>query len=184
MTPLLLLPLALVEWLFVLRSSYGKDGADQMSWITVITLMLMSFVPNAAVQHAGLYFLMFQVCWSYFVAGVAKAMARNWWNGTYLTSIANMKTYGHPGVGKFLMNHRTGAMTLSGGIILWECLFPILLLLPQPIPTAVLVSGILFHLSNAIFMGLNCFFLAFTALYPALMFVVCPELLSRFFSVS
>jgi len=184
MTPLLLLPLALVEWLFVLRSSYGKDGADQMSWITVITLMLMSFVPNTAVQHAGLYFLMFQVCWSYFVAGVAKAMARNWWNGTYLTSIANMKTYGHPGVGKFLMNHRTVAMTLSGGIILWECLFPILLLLPQPIPAAVLVSGILFHLSNAIFMGLNCFFLAFTALYPALMFVVCPELLSRFFSVS
>jgi hypothetical protein len=177
LNPFLFLPFAFIEWLFVLRSSYGKDGSDQLSWITVLTLMIMSFVPSAAVQRAGLYFLMFQVCQSYFVAGVAKSVAKNWWNGIYLTSIANMKTYGHPGAGIFLLEHRMVAIVVSGGVILWECLFPLLLLLPQPVPAIVLASGILFHLSTAIFMGLNCFFLAFTALYPALLFVACPGLL-------
>jgi len=69
------------------------------------------------------------------------------------------------------------SVTLSCATILFEVLGP-LGVLTGPKPTLLfLVSGVLFHLSIAVAMGLNTFFWAFTSPFPAVYYM------SQFFNL-
>ena len=56
-------------------------------------------------------------------------------------------------------------------IVVTEALFPLVLLVPHSIGLYFLVGGALFHASCAFVMGLNSFFWAFVATYPAIYFL-------------
>lgn len=171
-SPVLTVPLALTSLLILLHSSYGLDGADQMLWILVGGLALVTLSNTAGASRIYLWFVALQACLSYFVAGVAKLSARGWRDGSFLVAIAQTSMYGHQRISAFLAARRHTAIAISWLIILWESMFPIVLVAPPPIAAALLCVGVAFHFVNAVVMGLNTFFLAFVATYPAIAFCV------------
>jgi len=76
------------------------------------------------------------------------------------------------------------AITLSWAIIVFECSFFLVFFIDLKYVMILLAMGVLFHLTNAIVMGLNGFLFAFTAAYPAVFYCVltAQDLGIRFFS--
>jgi hypothetical protein len=170
--PWIICPLALLIGLFTIRSPYGQDGADQMAWILITGLALISVVATPVAKTAFLWFIALQSCFSYATAGIAKASAEGWRDGRYLVGICNTRIYGNVHFAQFLASRPALAKLLSLLIIVWESLFPLVLIVPIPFALAILVSGMLFHLANAQIMGLNTFLWSFVATYPAILYCV------------
>lgn len=168
----IIIPAVIFSGLFILRNNYGQDGADQMLWILFVGLAFVTIVSTSEVKSAYLWFVALQSCLAYFVAGTAKATAKGWRDGSYLIGICGTKIYGHPTLANFLRRNPERAKTLARLLIIWECSFPLVLIMPQPIALVMVGSGLVFHLVNAYFMGLNTFFWSFASTYPAILYCV------------
>jgi hypothetical protein len=171
--PRIICPVALLGGLLTIRNAYGQDGADQMSWILFTSLALVSLLPTVAVRIACLWFLALQGCLSYSTAGIAKATAKHWRDGTYLIRILGTKMYGNIAVSEFLNSRPAYARFVARLLIAWESCFPLILFLPPTLVICMLATGVLFHVANAYIMGLNTFFWSFLATYPAILY--CTE---------
>jgi len=84
-----------------------------------------------------------------------------------------MKTriYGHDGLGRWLDLRPGLSKALCWGTIAFECSFILAFIAEPKLLTALLLGGALFHASAALFMGLNGFFFAFVATYPAIVYL-------------
>ena len=163
---------AALTFLVTVRSPYGQNGADQLCWIFFAGLALVQVSSLTAARTTFLWFLALQSCLSYSVAGIAKLSARGWRDGTFLISILGTEVYGNRRLAKQVSAIPGLAKGLSLMLIAWETLFPLILILPSNVAPGFLAMGIVFHLVNAVAMGLNDFFWSFTAMYPATFFVV------------
>ena len=165
-------PAALLGGVFILRNAYGHDGADQMAWIIFCGLTITNLVGTPLAETAYLWFLALQACLAYATAGIAKASASQWRNGSCLIGILGTRIYGHAALTDFLRRKPTFVRLLAPLLIVWQCSFPIVLLAPVPVGLVILGIGVLFHLANAYFMGLNTFVWSFIATYPAIVFCI------------
>lgn len=169
---LLLGILVISSLLYSFRTIAGLDGSDQMNGIISITLFIVYAIDEEVVYKAGLIFISAQCILSYLVAGIAKWRSAQWRNGQAVFEIMNTRTYGYRWVAnKLAQAPRLVNRILSWSIILFEVFFITLLLLPAPWLYVFIFCGILFHGYNAAAMGLNNFFWAFLAAYPALLYV-------------
>lgn len=78
--------------------------------------------------------------------------------------------YGNPWMAVPFTQRPTVAKLAARALIAFECSFPLVLILPDHYSLLLLALGISFHLTAAVLMGLNTFFWAFVATYPAVMF--------------
>src|SRR5207302_4699985 len=101
------LTLLVLGMLFTLRNSYGQDGSDQMSWIIVSGLAIVAIAQTPTAKLAFIWFVTFQVCLAYCVAGFAKASAKGWRDGTYLLGILATRIYGYRSIADRLKDFRT-----------------------------------------------------------------------------
>jgi hypothetical protein len=169
-SPWLVIPLAVSTLLLLLRSNYGLDGADQMAWIIIAGLALTSLSGSSETRAAYLWFIALQSCLSYLVAGVAEASAADWRSGAYLSGIFRTRIYGNLAFARLVTGRPRVAALLARGVIAWECSFVLVLIAPMPMVMLMLAGGVVFHLTTAYLMGLNAFFWAFVATYPAIMY--------------
>lgn len=170
---LLFLGIVLLTTLLInFRSAFGQDGSDQMSSILFITLFFLELLPgNRAVQLAGIGFIALQSCLSYFAAGIAKAQGKKWTSqGTAVYLIFNTSSYGSKPVARWLDSHPLTGKWLTWSVIAAEVSFPLVLISGNYLCWVFIGWGIIFHLLNALIMGLNSFLWAFLATYPAILF--------------
>ena len=170
-SPWCLCPMALLLLLFAIRNPFGQDGADQLALIIFVGAAAATLAGGRAI-NVYLWFIALQVCLSYATAGIAKATARGWWDGSFLVGVAATRIYGHEALAGLLARRPTLSRTLSLFLVTWESVFPLALVAPRPVAYAMIASGVLFHLSNGILMGLNDFFWLFVATYPALFYCI------------
>jgi hypothetical protein len=164
--------LAISSLLFSFRSVVGLDGADQMNLIITITLFIVYTINDEIIYKAGLIFIAAQSILSYLVAGIAKLRSAKWRSGQAVFEIMNTRTYGYKSVANKLSQAPGFVNSLvCWVIIIFEVCFITLLFLPEPWLYIFIFCGIIFHLYNAVAMGLNNFFWAFLATYPALLYV-------------
>ncbi len=154
------------------RQIYGGEGSDQMSLIISICLLTGGGVFFNFVIMAGLimWFIAAQSCLSYTAAGVAKLGSAKWRSGNATFEIFNTTSHGSYPVAHFLSRNHTISFVLSWSAMVFESGFAICLITPWPITAALLLMGVVFHLVNAIVMGLNSFLWIFIATYPAIIF--------------
>lgn len=148
-------------------------GSDSMFFQVQVGLLVASLgVVNPALVRIGLGWIAAQSVLSYFIAGGAKLRNRDWRNGVAMANL--LRTEG-PYVlfrpARVVGNSRTLCVALSWALVLFELVFPFVLLLPWEAKLVVLAAGFLFHLANAAVLGLNRFVWAWSATYPALLFV-------------
>ncbi|MFW0715955.1 hypothetical protein [Pedobacter sp. N23S346] len=149
---------------------YGSDGSDQMSMLIVITLILchMPDLAGSKLREVGLWFIGLQACLSYTVAGIAKLVSSEWRSGTAVRDVFSTKAYGSKQASQFLQKYPAANGFLCWNVIIMETLFPLCLFLPWEYAMVFLIWGFIFHFFTALIMGLNSFFWAFMATYPAI----------------
>lgn len=151
-----------------LRCQYGLDGSDQMLLIVLGSLSIAAIAPNIA--PLCLIFVAMQSVLAYATAGVAKAVSPKWRSWRAMAWIMNSETYGARWIARTLLDHPVLATALGWSVLLAECSFPLAILVPGLLP-AYLAWGAAFHAATAAIMGLNVFFWAFIATYPAIIWL-------------
>ena len=164
----LLLLLILPNVALYYRQAFGLDGADQMSLLILLSL-LICFIPWAdpEIQKVGIWFIGLQLSLSYLVSGVAKLASKEWRTGTAIPGILSTFTYGTRLTRRFFVKHRRLSLAVCWFVIAIEVLIPFGLFFGPQGALVVLGVGLMMHVSIAIIMGLNDFVWGFTAAYPS-----------------
>ena len=142
-----------------------------MTLLILLAVSLALLFPSKPVlQKACLFLIAVQVTLSYFVAGVVKAKERDWRSGRALALLLTQTPYAVPArVQKWVENPRV-AFAGAWLILLFELSFP-LALLDIRLCWIYLGLGLVFHLMNVWVLGLNRFFWAWLAGYPAVVYL-------------
>lgn len=175
LVPLLLLLTSLLVCLRF-RGTYN-GGSDAMTVVVVLGLLIARLGPDVAKgdastlwQRAGLGYIAAQLVLSYFLAGLAKLREPSWRTGTALPRLLAIDAYAVPVSVRRALSGAGLALCASWLVMLFECAFPAALLV-GPVGCALLTAcAMMFHLVNALTLGLNRFLWAWLAAYPALLF--------------
>jgi hypothetical protein len=178
--PALLLAL-IAGCLFNYRTGLGGDGSGQMNTILIAGMASYCLLDGSRWQSLGLWFVALEGCLAYFASGISK-LASPVWRGGATATVLNTLTYGNARIAGMLRTSPKLDRAASWSIILFECIFPLSLIAPYKIAIALLVAGCLFHLLNAVLMGLNVFFWSYVATYPAILF--CNSVIRSSWSTS
>ena len=159
--------LILIRW----RGAFN-GGSDFMT-IVVLTGLLVSqlaqlFVAPALAWKAGLWYIAIHAITSYFISGAIKLMQREWRDGRILVHFLDGGLYG-PLPADSVFRLRPVAILASWSFIVWECLFPAALAGPVWAVVWCAVAAV-FHLLVFRFFGLNRFFWAWSASFPAIVY--------------
>jgi hypothetical protein len=153
------------------RSIYGMDGSDQMT-TQIYAALLLGFAAGTALSlDAALWYIALQSCFSYFTSGFAKIISPQWRKGANVFRIFNTRTYGYEPVARSLRGRPRLTRFLDWSAFIVEMAFPLSLLVGFPGVLLFVAWGVIFHIMNAVVMGLNSFLWAFTATYPAVIYV-------------
>jgi hypothetical protein len=160
----------LIHLLSHLRNQYGVDGSDQMQVIIFASLLAFYATSDPIVQKFSIFFLCFQSLLSYFMSGLAKLSSPTWRGGMAITGITNTESFGNKVLSQILFKKPQLSKLVCWCIIIFECVFPILIFTGIQSTVFFILVGMIFHFSISIFMRLNSFFWSFIATYPALLF--------------
>lgn len=150
-----------------------NGGSDKMTMMSLIALMIAtSHNQNQFYCIAGLGFLALQTVTSYFLAGFVKFRMPSWRNGQVLPTFLRLPQYPIPQKLRQLgVQNPKRLQTFSKLLLGFECLFP-LVFLNYHLAIIFFAVACIFHLVNIWIFGLNRFFFAWIATYPAILFFI------------
>lgn len=172
-SPTLLFSMFLLNAIPAIRSGYGLNGAYQMRLILLFTLSIGCFYGmGSPISVLCLWFIVAQLLLAYFISGFTKLNSPVWRNSLALKGIFSTRCFGHSSLHYLFSRSDSLTTTISWLIFSFEILFFIVLFLPPYYALPIILAGVLFHVFNALFMGLNDFMFAFPAAYPALIYCI------------
>jgi hypothetical protein len=155
----------LIRW----RGAFN-GGSDFMTLVVLTGLLIAQVVSYFASPElgwrAGFWYITIQSITSYFMSGSVKLLRREWRNGSAMTIFLNAAIHGPLSPGHWLRKPWLATLG-SWGFIVWECLAPIALLDARSAVIFCLIAA-LFHFLVFWFFGLNRFFWAWVATFPAI----------------
>jgi hypothetical protein len=164
--------IAVLTILIGLRDTYSNNGADQLTGIILIAISFTALRPGSVVvQYAAIIFIAFQAILSYLTSGAYKLINEGWRNGNNLQAILSTEVFGNLYVKRIMDNLPNSYIIGSFLIMFGELFLGICFLFPPQLCLLVLFTGVLFHLSVAVVMGLNTFLWTFGSTYPAIYFI-------------
>lgn len=168
-TPWVCLALGILS-LFILNRFQGpyNGGSDRMSHLILFCLVLVHFVPGAAMQEYVFGYLALQLILSYFIAGWVKIVNPEWRSGRALQDVFCFSAYPVSEQTRDLANQPHLLYAGAWAVMLFEILFPFSLATQATLIIG-LVLAAMFHLANAWLFGLNRFFWIWLAAYPSLL---------------
>jgi hypothetical protein len=152
------------------RGSFN-GGSDSMTLLVLQALTVARLAEGSSrVAIGALWYIAIQACLSYFIAGVAKLLNPEWRGGRALPGFLALPRYGlSPALSGIAASTPVLALALSWGVMGFECAFPAALM-GREAALGLIGLAMLFHAANAWLFGLNRFFFAWLATYPALLF--------------
>lgn len=152
------------------RGSFN-GGSDFMILMILSALVVLTLLGGTPAATSGvLAYIGIQTVLSYFVGGIVKLRRSNWRKGLALPGFLRFSIYQSGGLQRKIEDNPSLARTLSWLALAFECSFPVALLSPQ-ICVLSISAGLIFHFANFYFFGLNRFFWAWLAAYPALYYL-------------
>ncbi|MEY4027125.1 MAG: hypothetical protein RLZZ329_845 [Pseudomonadota bacterium] len=165
--------LFLIAMLLLLRWRGAFNGGSDFMTLVAITGLLLAHIVGSLTDsplgwRAGLWYISLQTISSYFVSGWVKLMRPEWRSGRAMTLFLDTGVYG-PLPAKSIFRNPTVARICSWSFTVWEGCFPIALLDVRMAWMFCAVAA-LFHFLVFVFFGLNRFFWAWTATFPAVLY--------------
>ena len=155
----------LIRW----RGAFN-GGSDFMTLVVLTGLLIsqwLGYFENPELGwRACFWYITIQSITSYFVSGAVKLLRPEWRNGSAMTIFLNAAIHGPLSQNHLLRNPWLATLG-SWSFILWECAAPLALL---DLRLAILFCSVaaLFHFLVFWFFGLNRFFWAWMASFPAI----------------
>jgi hypothetical protein len=123
-----------------------------------------------------MWFIAGQVALGYSIAGLAKLLGPRWRDGSALVGILSTRTYGNARVKNVIEERQWIGKISSWMVVLWECSFVLIFLVPWPeVWEGALLGGLAFHWITALVMRLWDFALTWTAAYVAVFAVLASR---------
>jgi len=158
--------LVLIRW----RGAFN-GGSDFLTLVVLTGLLIAQFVgvfgDVVLGWQAGLWYITIQAVTSYFMSGWVKILRREWRSGAAMTIFLNAAIYG-PLSPKHALRNRGLALLGSWAFIVWECCAPLVLVNPAFAALFCSVAAV-FHFLVFWYFGLNRFFWAWLASFPAIL---------------
>ena len=158
--------LVLIRW----RGAFN-GGSDFLTLVVLTGLLIAQavgvFGDVVLGWQAGLWYITIQAITSYFMSGWVKIMRREWRSGAAMTIFLNAAIYGPLGP-RHVLRNRGLALLGSWAFIVWECCAP-LALISLELATLFCAVAAVFHFLVFWFFGLNRFFWAWLASFPAIL---------------
>ena len=155
----------LIRW----RGAFN-GGSDFMTLVVLTGLLIAQWLTFFDAPELGwracFWYITIQSMTSYFVSGAVKLLRREWRNGSAMTIFLNAAIHG-PLQQTHLLRKPWLATLGSWSFILWECAAP-LALLDTSLALVFCCIAALFHFLVFWFFGLNRFFWAWLASFPAI----------------
>lgn len=145
-----------------------NGGSDSMTVAVLIGLCLAG--PSGNHAQLGLTYVAVQLLLSYTIAGVVKLVRPVWRAGAALPAFMAIASYGVPAPLQRALSRPWLARLLSWGVIGFECAMPAALV-DVRVCGALLAAAFAFHLGTVLAFGLNRFLWAWSAAYPALIWL-------------
>lgn len=143
-----------------------NGGSDAMNLLLLWTTGLGLFFPET-LGAVCLWYISFQLCFSYFRAGLVKVRNLKWRSGQALGEFLNSPHYERTRISLCLARPGMARRLASWLIMIFEITYPIAVL-NSSLAVSYIALGLIFHLLNVYFFGLNRFFFAWLGAYPAL----------------
>ncbi|MFC6951872.1 hypothetical protein [Halorubellus litoreus] len=158
--------LFLTDVVILYRILVGLSGAYHMVMVMNIGLFLGTLFPEGSVVRvAAILFMAVQGILAYAIAGYLKLISSDWRSGTGLQGVFATYTFGENRVYDLLTSYPNVSLFASWSVIIFECLYPLVLVVDPSTTTLFFGTAIVFHLMNGLLMGLNGFILIFPASY-------------------
>jgi hypothetical protein len=161
--------IAFVSIVLSIRGPDGENGADEMTLIMFVSLSIVLASPDEWVWKCGLFFVAGQLLLAYCTSGYIRIRESTWRDGSALLVVLRQHTYGNRWFWLRARRHPGWNRWMSRTVLLYECAIPIVFFIPMKFVYFFLAFGVIFHVLNAVVMGLNTFLWAFVAAYPALL---------------
>lgn len=149
----------------------GLDGSDEVAMLVHTSTATARVVDDPAVGDAALWFLGLQSGLSYFASGAAKLASPTWTGGDALTGIFRTQAYGHRGLWQYLEARPDLARRATRAVVVGELVLPLMLLRRHRLARPYVMVAALFHAANGFAMGLGRFTMAFSGMYPAVLYI-------------
>lgn len=158
--------------LFILKRFQGpyNGGSDRMSLLILCCLCLVYFMPTPQWQEFTFGYLALQLVLSYFISGWVKIVNPQWRNGRALQDVFLFSAYPVSESLRALADRPRLLCMMSWAVMLFEVLFPVLLLTQTTLVIGLVVAAT-FHFANACLFGLNRFFWIWLAAYPSIVWL-------------
>ncbi len=157
--------------LFRWRGAFN-GGSDFMTLVGLTGLLIAHTVGTWAGMaqgwRAGLWYVALQSLTSYFMSGWVKLLQPQWRSGRALTFFLDTGIYGPLAAGS-LLRRPAVARACAWSFTVWEGCFP-LALLDARLAAAFCAVAAVFHFMVFWFFGLNRFFWAWLATFPAVIY--------------
>ncbi len=148
-----------------------NGGSDCMTFLLLLTSLLIWICGRTAqVFYYGLWYIAFQTCLSFFISGWVKIRQSQWRSGQSLINLLEKSAYPIPTKVRLMAKPKILSLALSWLVILFEISFPMALVLGK-FSLVLICLAIIFQVVNFILFGLNRFFWAWLAAYPAVIYV-------------
>ncbi len=148
-----------------------NGGSDHMSLILQACLFIIHLAPQTVWSQGAMLYAGLQCLLSYFISGWIKIKRPNWRNGSALKKFLSLSSYAPPSFLLALLEKHKALFLLSWGAMLFELSAVLVLFVPGYLGIFI-AMGIIFHLGNFYFLGLNRFVFTWIASYPALIYLV------------
>ena len=157
--------------LFRWRGAFN-GGSDFMTLVALTGLLLAhavgAWTDMVHGWRVGLWYVTLQSVTSYFVSGWVKLMRQEWRSGAALPAFLDTGVYG-PLAADSLFRRPAVAKLCAWSFTLWEGSFPLALLDARLAAVFCAVAAV-FHFLVFYFFGLNRFFWAWVATFPAILY--------------
>jgi len=158
--------LVLLRW----RGAFN-GGSDFMTLIVLTGLLIAQCMAHAGEPElgwrAGLWYVSLQTVTSYFMSGWVKLLQPQWRSGEALVVFLNGAIYG-PLPARHPLARPVLARAAAWAFILWECCFPLAFIGPLS-ALFFCATAAVFHFLVFWYFGLNRFFWAWVATFPAIL---------------
>jgi len=152
------------------RHHYGTDGSDQVGLHVQSAMTLARAIPVPALQDAALWYLAMQSTLGYAVSGWVKLAGRPWRDGSAVAGVMRTRTYGNEHLWRWYRRRPRLAAVSAHTMLVFECGFPLLFVLPRTAAVPFALAALAFHLGIGVSMGLGRFVTAFAAMLPAVVY--------------
>lgn len=154
--------------LVALRWRGSWNGGSDFMTLIVLGAVAVALAGGATAARGAVWYVALQSATSYFIAGVVKLRQPMWRDGQALSGFLRTGVHGETPTVTWVVGRPRLVVVASWAVMLAELGFPLALLAPAPCVVFVGI-GALFHLGNVYALGLDRFFWAWGATYPAVL---------------